>query len=462
MTPKKPENHPQRELYKSYLDDMIDMNHPLVHLAQRIDWEATVPHFEHYYCADNGRAGLQLRLQIGLQLLKHMHSLSDEQVVMRWVENPYWQYFCGEEEFQHRFTMDGSSLSRFRRRIGEEGARVLLKMSVGLAEETGTVSPESFKMVAVDTTVMPKAIAHPTDSKLMAKCLTQLVDLAKREGVRFRQTYESKLKSLQFQISRYAHARQFKRMRKWLKTLRNYLGRVAREVVRQKPYPEQSPALQQKYHQALKLQLQAQDRKTAHKLYSLHEPEVVCIAKGKSRTPYEFGCKVSVATTAKEGLVVDCQALPHNPYDGHTLEGALLRIFDHAGRMPEHALVDRGYRGSETTPYAQVHITGKQKGQGKAHAQQGRRNSVEPIIGHLKQEGLLDRCYLKGQEGNAVHALLCGTGFNLRKILKRLAQLLWVLGLWQTAADNVERIMQRLGFYSPNVGLVNSGRLTAA
>ncbi|WP_157496521.1 transposase [Hahella ganghwensis] len=215
-----------------------------------------------------------------------MHSLSDEQVVMRWVENPYWQYFCGEEEFQHRFPMDGSSLSRFRRRIGEKGDRVLLKMSVGLAEATGTVSPESFKMVAVDTTVMPKAIAHPTDSRLMAKCLTQLVALAKREGVRFRQTYESKLKSLQFQISRYAHARQFKRMRKLLKTLRNYLGRVAREVMRQKPYPEQSPALQRKYYQALKLQLQTLDRQTTHKLYSLHEPEVVCIAKGKSRTPY--------------------------------------------------------------------------------------------------------------------------------------------------------------------------------
>ncbi|WP_020404978.1 transposase [Hahella ganghwensis] len=159
---------------------------------------------------------------------------------------------------------------------------------------------------------------------------------------------------------------------------------------------------------------------------------------------------------------MDCQALPHNPYDGHTLEGALLRIFDHVGRMPEHALVDRGYRGSETTPYAQVHITGKQKGRDKAHVQQGRRNSVEPIIGHLKQEGLLDRCYLKGQEGNEVHALLCGTGFNLRKILKKLAELLCALGLWQATADNVERIMQLLGFYLVNKGKFYSTQLTTA
>jgi IS5 family transposase len=457
MIPEKPSSKPQRELFQNYLDELIDLKHPLVQLAQRIDWEATVPHFEKYYCADNGRTGLSIRLQVGMQLLKHMYSLSDEQLVLRWVENPYYQYFCGEEIFQHRCPVDDSTLSRFRRRVGEEGARLLLKMSVKLAEDTGTVSPDSFKLVAVDTTVMPKAIAHPTDGRLMAKCLSQLVALAKAEGVRFRQTYESKLADLQWKIGRYGHARQYRRMRKVVKILCNYLGRITRDIARQLPWQQQGPELRKKYYQALKLQLQFYDRKTANKIYSLHAPEVVCIAKGKSRTPYEFGCKVSVATTAREGLVVDCQALHGNPYDGHTLEGALLRMFSHTGTMPRHALVDRGYRGSQKTWYSQVHITGKRKGRGKAHPEQARRNSVEPIIGHLKQEGLMDRCHLKGQVGNQVHALLCGTGFNLRKILKKLAQLFWLRDLWPSLISILTRrllILQHERLLSiPSAGL---------
>lgn len=430
MIPKNNDTQPQRDLYKHYLDDIINPKHPLVALSRRIDWESVQSHFAPHYCSDNGTPGVSIRLQVGLQLLKHLHALSDKEVVTQWVENPYWQYLCGETEFRHTPPMDESTMSRFRHRIGEEGGKVLLKMTVELGKSTGTIKPESCKVVVLDTTVMPKAIAHPTDAKLLGKCLKQLVTLAKEEGVKFRQTYLSKLSGLQWQIGRYAHAKQYKRMRHVLKTLWNYLGRVWREVDRQRPYAQQSPALQHKYKQAGQLLLQTAGIKVNKKLYRLHAPEVVCIAKGKARNPYEFGCKVSVVTTAYEGFVLDCQAPWDNPYDGHTVEHALLRLFETLGHFPEHSLVDRGYKSSEKTIFSQVHITGRKTGRGKAHKHQNRRQSIEPIIGHLKQDGLLDRCYLQGHKGDAIHSLLCGVGSNLRKILRRLKALLFGPNLW--------------------------------
>ena len=152
---------------------------------------------------------------------------------------------------------------------------------------------------------------------------------------------------------------------------------------------------------------------------------MACITKGKARAPYEFGSKVSVINTAKKGFVLDSQALRGDAYDGHTLHQGLERVHKYCGQLPVNTLVDRGYRGSESTPLTNVHITGKKKGNGTAHVRyQHRRNSVEPIIGHMKHEGLLDRCHLRGREGDRVHAVLCAVGFNLRRVLRRLARLL--------------------------------------
>lgn len=312
-------------------------------------------------------------------MLKHMQGLSDRELLDQWVENPYWQYFCGEDVFQHEPPMDESTMGRFRRRIGEDGAQALLKMTVELGEGTGTaVRPESFRVAVMDTSVMPKAVAHPSDAKLMARSHRRLISRAKADGIKFRQTYERSLDTLVWQVGRYAHARQYS--------------------------------------------------EPGHKrLYSLHEPEVACIAKGKARTPYEFGSKVSVVTTAEEGFVLDCQALKGNAYDGHTVHQGLLRLFKHTGRFPLHTLVDRGYRGGEHTPLSQVHITGKKKGTGTANEQhQHRRNSIEAIIGHMKHEGLLNRCHLRGHTGDRIHAVLCAVGFNLRKVLRHLVWLFWL------------------------------------
>ncbi|MGQ7020067.1 IS5 family transposase [Vibrio cholerae] len=427
---------PQRDLLETYLDDIIDTRHELVILGKRIDWSACEGYFGPMYASNSGRPAMPVRLQVGLQLLKHIYGLSDLEVLKRWTENPYWQHFCGEITFQHRLPMDETTMLRFRQRIGEEGARELLKMTIKLAEETGTVAPESFKVVVADTTVMPKAITHPTDAKLVSRCHRQLVELAKEEGIRFKQTFIKVLDKLVWNVGRYAHARQFGRMHKHLKKMHSNLIRICEAVINQKPFEERSQALNDKFYQALRLLDQYGDPSIKQRLYSLHEPHVVCITKGKAHQRHEFGAKVSVVTTAAEGLVLDCQSLNGNPYDGHTVEPLLRRLKDHLEELPEHLLVDRGYKGSDKTHLCQVHITGRKQGRGKAHEQQHRRNSIEPIIGHMKSEGLLDRCHLHGALGDKTHAVLCGVGMNLRKILKKLAELLlgrkkWGFrGLW--------------------------------
>ena len=317
-------------------------------------------------------------------------------------------------------------MMRFRHRIGENGACELLKMSIALGQDTGVISPESLKVAVIDTTVMPKAIAYPSDARLAGRCHRQLVAQARDEGIKFRQTFCKGLPGMVWQVGRYAHARQFKWMHKVLRQMHRNLGKVCEVIVDQRTIEQPSERLNHKLHQALRLLNQYGDRSVKSRLYSLHEPEVVCIAKGKARVRYEFGAKVSVVTTAKEGFVFDCQELAGNPYDGHTVDTALKRVLLHTGKMPEHLLADRGYRGSESTFLSKIHITGKRRGRGKAHPdQQHRRNSIEPIIGHLKSDGLMFRNFLRGLIGDKMHAVLCGVGLNLRKVLRKLAELLW-------------------------------------
>jgi len=255
---------------------------------------------------------------------------------------------------------------------------------------------------------MPKAIAYPSDARLAGLCHRQLVNLAKDEGIKFCQTFCKGLPGRVWQVGRYAHARQFKRMHRVLRQMHKNLARVCEAIIDQRTIEQRSERLNHKLYQALRLLSQYGDRSV------------------KPRTRHEFGSKVSVVTTAKEGFVLDCQALAGNPYDGHTVDTVLKRVLLHTSKMPEHLLADRGYRGSESTCLSKIHITGKRRGRGKAHPEeQHRRNSIEPIIGHLKSDGLLFRNFLRGFAGDKVHAVLCGVGLNLRKVLRRLAKLLW-------------------------------------
>ncbi len=269
-----------------------------------------------------GRAAKPTRLMVGLHYLKHTYDLSDEETVERWVENPYWQYFCGFEFFQHAPPIDPSLMTRWRQRVGPEEMDRVLKATVEMALASDTVKPSSLERVTVDTTVQEKAIAHPTDSRLYLKALQALVRQAKKAGLALRQSHTRLAKKAAAKAGRYAHAKQYRRMRRELKRLRTYLGRVYRDVGRKIAGDGEREA---RFARLLGLveRLLAQQPKDKNKLYSLHAPEVVCIAKGKAHKRYEFGCKVGIAATNREGLFLAAKAFEDNPYDGHTLQATI-------------------------------------------------------------------------------------------------------------------------------------------
>lgn len=423
-----PRQEEQDDLLRPRLTDMIDLRHELAKLAALIDWEFFEWEWAGFFPSHRGRPATSPRLVAGLLYLQHAFRLSDEAVVARWVENPYYQHFCGETFFQHRPPIDPSCLTRWRNRIGEEGAEWLLTKTIEAGRASGAVDDDSLSRVAVDTTVMEKNIAHPTDARLYDKARRQLVALAIEAGVVLRQNYNRLAPRLAMQAGRYAHARQFKRMRKALNKLKGYTGRVLRDLRRQLDDIPEGP-LRERVLDTLVLvgRLLHQGPKSRGKIYAMHEPEVDCISKGKARKRYEFGTKVSLATTINEGFLVGMRALPGNPYDGHTLPEALEQVAILTGQTPALAVVDRGYRGHGVSA-TQVLISGTRRGLTPALKRLLRRRSaIEPEIGHMKTDGRLSRCPLKGTTGDAIFAVLCGCGHNIRKILAHLRALLPLL-----------------------------------
>ena len=425
---------------------MIDPRHELVKLAALIDWEVFDREWVGFFPSTTGRPATPPRLVAGLLYLQHAYRLSDEAAVARWVENPYYQHFTGETFFQHRPPIDPSSLTRWRKRIGEEGVEWMLTQTIQAGRNAGAIDEGSAKRVAVDTTVMEKTIAYPTDGRLYERARDQLVTLAQEAGVELRQSYARLAPRLALQVGRYAHAKQFKRMRKALKKLKGYTGRVMRDLRRQLD-DIMDTVLRERVIAKLALvsQLLHQQPKGADKIYALHEPEVDCISKGKARVRYEFGCKVSVVTTLDEGFVVGMRSFPGAPYDGHTLSRALEQVTILTDQRPELAVVDRGYRGhgEEKT---RVLISGMRRGlTPKLIADLRRRSAIEAEIGHMKTDGRLSRSPLKGIFGDAVFAVLCACGHNIRKILAHLRALLaWLIVAILTAVNVNRRDQQML------------------
>ncbi|SDX76989.1 IS5 family transposase [Roseicitreum antarcticum] len=417
---------------RARLIEMIDMRHELVKLAALIDWDIFEREWAGFFPSHTGRPATSPRLVAGLLYLQHAFALSDEAVVARWAENPYWQHFCGETFFQHRLPIDPSSMTRWRKRIGEEGVEWMLTQTIESGKRAGAVKGNDLKRVTVDTTVMEKNIAHPTDARLYETARRKLVGLAREAGIGLRQNYNRLAPRLPGQVGRYAHARQFKRMRKALRRLKGYTGRVLRDVERQlDQIPEGVLKARIVEIIALVNRLLAQEPKDKNKLYSLHEPAVDCISKGKAHKRYEFGTKVSVATANRGGFVVGMRALPGNPYDGHTLSEALEQVEILTDQKPEFAFVDRGYRG-HGVQNVKVFISGAKRGVTRTIARLLRRRSaIEPMIGHMKNDGRLTRSTLKGTEGDTVFAVLCGCGHNIRMILRYLRiilhQLIWLI-----------------------------------
>lgn len=432
----RPRPEEQDDLLRPRLIDMIDGRHELVKLAVLIDWEVFEREWAGFFPSGRGRPATEPRLVAGLLYLQHAYRLSDEAVVARWVENPYYQHFTGEVFFQHRPPIDPSSLTRWRGRIGEEGVEWLLTQTIRAGQKSGAINEDSTRRVAVDTTVMEKNIAYPTDARLYERARDQLAELAQEAGVDLRQSYARLAPRLALQVGRYAHAKQFKRMRKALKKLKGYAGRVMRDLRRQlDDIPEGGLRDRIIAKLALVSQLLHQQPKGADKIYALHEPEVDCISKGKARVRYEFGCKVSVATTLDEGFVVGMRSFPGNPYDGHTLRDALGQVGILTDQRPELAVVDRGYRGHDEGK-TRVLISGTRRGlTAKEIIDLRRRSAIEAEIGHMKTDGRLNRCPLKGTVGDAIFAVLCACGHNIRKILAHLRA--WLASIVATILNAV-------------------------
>ena len=455
MRPNAPDESPSPDLFRNRLENMLDQRHELYRLADLIDWDSFDAEFGELYCPDNGCPAKATRLMVGLQYLKHMYGLSDDQVVMRWVENPYWQYFCGEEYFQHQLPIDPSSMSRFRRRIGEAGCEKVLRATVEVGLETKTIKHNDLKRVTVDTTVQDKAVAFPTDSKLLNRSRVRLVRLCRKQGVPLRQSYARKGPEALLLANRYAHARQMRRMRRQVRKLRTYLGRVVRDIERKTADSEKLQAIFAR-ELAMAKRLLNQKKTDRNKLYSLHAPEVECISKGKANKRYEFGVKARIATTNKSNFVVGGMALPGNPFDGHTLAGALEQVRRLTGSVIDEVFVDRGYRGHGVEESA-VYISGQKRGIRTQRLKRSlkRRQAIEPVIGHLKSDGLLSRNYLKGTEGDQMNVMLSCAGHNLRLILRQLRILcLQILGDRTSVAFEVHREVRLRGFLDELCGWI--------
>jgi len=429
MKPKKPPHKDrQRDLFRVELCRIVDPSHGLIKLANVVDWNRLDELFGTTYCPDNGRPAVSTRLMVALHYLKYTHNLSDEDVVEGWVENPYWQFFSGMKFFEHEAPIDPSSMTRWRKRIGEAGAEELLKETIQAGLKTKAVKPHQLKRINVDTTVQEKEVRFPTDARLYDRARQRLVNSAKKRGINLRQNYNRKSKHLLCQQSRYAHAKQMKRAQRCTRKLKTYLGRVIRDIERAWPHPDDE----------LKSLLETgarifqQQRHDKNKIYSVHESQVECISKGKAHKRYEFGCKVSLAATSRGGWFVGAMAVPDNPYDGHTLKDALGQVTRVAGNPPEHAFVDMGYRGHGYSGAVEVHVDKRHRGRiaRSVWRWMKRRAAIEPGIGHLKREHRMDRNRLSGVEGDRFNAILSAVGMNFHKLLRWVAAFLRQIFCW--------------------------------
>jgi IS5 family transposase len=440
------------DFFRTRLADMIDKRHALAVLATCMPWasiEASLaPLFERKpgkgrklsdadlfgqtvqlaaAVSAAGRPRLPIRLMVALLYLKHAYNESDESLVERWAQDVYFQYFSGNEFFEPRLPCDATQIGRFRRVLGEAGVEQLLKSTIEAAVAMKMVKPVEFERVIVDTTVQEKAIAHPTDSRLLEVSRRKIVRLAKAVGIGLKKTFERETKVLCRKAGGHAHARQFKRLRRVVKRQRTILGIVLREVRRKMIGLSQEISTRLNAWLERAERIQRQRPKDKNKLYALHAPEVECIGKGKARKPYEFGVKVSLAVTHKQGLMVGARTFPSNPYDGHTLREQIEQtttLLQDIGTAPTTAIVDLGFRGvdDDLKPVQVIHrgkyksLTPQQKGWLR------RRQAIEPLIGHTKQDHRMDRCWLKGAEGDSLHAVLCAAGFNIRWLLRAIAR----------------------------------------
>jgi len=407
----------QGNFFKPWLSIVLNPSHELYRLSSKINWNILESEFAPLFADGRGAPAKPIRLVVGLMMLQHMYNFSDEGAVLEWIENPYWQFFCGEELLQWEAPINPSSLPRWRKRLGNDGMNKILKETIKTALDTGTVNAKSLQRAIIDTTVMEKNITFPTDSKMQYKAIKRLAKMVGDYGISLRQSYTCIGRKRLIKAGRFSHARQMKKANKERKKIKTYLGRLCRDICRK---IEGNEILKAAFDGIFEIteKLLTQTRTSKNKVYSIHEPHVECIAKGKTHKKYEFGCKASFAATHKEGLVLGAIALHGNPYDGHSLEEALADAENNSGIEINSAFVDKGYKGHGITG-KKIFISGQKRGMTVWFKKQlKRRQAIEPHIGHMKSDGKLGRNYLKGKIGDHLNAVLCGIGHNLRMVLR--------------------------------------------
>jgi len=415
----KQDKTPQLSIFDTPLERFINLEHELCVLSSQIDWDSIDKEFSVYF-SEIGRPSVPIRRMVGLLLLKHIYNLSDEAIVDRWIENPYWQYFSGEKVFQIQKPFDPTEFIHFRNSIGKEGAEKLLKVSVQLF---GKEAQE--KEVLIDSTVQEKNITYPTDAKLHKRIIEKVNKIAKQEGIVLRQTYTRTLKQLMIDQRFHSHPKRRKKARAALRKIKTIAGRQVRDIERQFTLSQQA-----KYKELLIIlnRILIQQKGDKNKIYSIHEPDVSCIAKGKEAKKFEFGNKSGIVVTKTSKIVVGAIAFENNPYDGHTLEEHLNQTEYLTQSRPKTGIVDRGYKGkkkingtqiiSPSVPKEKTTHYEKQKARKRFRARAG----IEPVISHVKHDHRMLRNYLKGAIGDQLNTILAGTGFNLKKMLNRIKE----------------------------------------
>lgn len=410
----------QKDLFMPLLVDFINLNHELVLLSDKIDWNYFDEEFDKYY-SKKGRPSMPVRLMVGCLLLKRLYNLGDETLVSTWVQNPYMQYFCGIEHFQHTFPCDPSDFVHFRKRIGIEGIEKIFAYSVSFH---GKEAQE--KQVLSDTTVQENNTTYPTDAKLAKKIIDKVNQIAQKENVEQRQTYTRVSKQLLRDTHNPTHPKRASKAKKAKAKLKTIAGRLIREIERELSFDQLTPYQENLiwYKKVL-----AQKRKDKNKTYSLHKPFTSCIAKGKAHKPFEFGNKIGLTTTYKSLIITAIKSFEGNPHDSKTIEPLLEQLQENQLNIPQEIIYDRGGKGKKKIQTTLISIpdnkplkrdTEYQKR--KKRKKFRRRAAIEPVIGHLKSDFRMQQNFLHGEDSPQINAFLSAAAWNMRKMMNKLKE----------------------------------------
>lgn len=410
----------QKNLFKPHLVDFINTEHELVLLASKIDWNYFEESFSEFY-SHTGRPSMPIRFMVGCLLLKRIYNLGDETLAKSWVRDPYMQYFCGMDHFEHKFPCNPSDFVHFRKRIGEKGIEKIFFYSVSIHG-----SDAQDPVVLSDTTVQENNTTFPTDAKLAKKIIDKLNKIAKDQNVAQRQTYKRVSKQLLRDTYNPTHPKRSKKAKKAVKKLNTIAGRLLRELDR-----KLSEVQFEKYAEEFEkfFKILNQKRKDRNKIYSIHKPFTACIAKGKAHKQYEFGNKIGL-TVSKENLIItSIKSFESNPHDSKTIEPLLAQIKSNNQLLPKEVVYDRGGKGihqiGETkisTPDYRPLKRDSAYQKRKKRKKFRRRAAIEPLIGHLKTDHRMQQNYLSGNNSPQINAFLAAAGWNLKKMMQKLVE----------------------------------------